>query len=121
MNGAFATSSSASAIASWRTLVRPYDSLIAPPRWWFRASSLALLAPQPPRRWLRCERSEPRNHPCRHSSVDLVDDLLGVPLEVLDLLLERLGVGTHDVRHAEADDAVGDALVLQALDAVGGV
>src|SRR6478736_5217402 len=90
MNGALATSSSASAIASWRTLVR---------------SRLALLIAQSP----------------RVSSVDLVDDVLGVPLEMSDLLVQRLRVGALDVGDTEADDAVGDALVLQALDAVDGV
>src|SRR4051794_18583640 len=52
------------------------------------------------------------------TSAGLRDDVLGVPLEVLDLLLERLGVGSDDVGHPEAHDAVGDALVLQPLDAV---
>ena len=35
-----------------------------------------------------------------------------------DLGIERLGVLTHDVGNPEADDDVGDALVLEALDAV---
>src|SRR6478735_6851989 len=118
MNGALSMSFSASAIASWRGLVR---SLIGSPRWWFRDGCCATSSTTVPR-WSRKARWRlSRNHPQRRSSVDLVDDLLGVPLEVLDLLLERLGVRAHDVRHPEADDAVRDALVLQALDAVGGV
>ncbi len=51
---------------------------------------------------------------CEH----LGDDRVGVLLEVLDLRLERLGVRALDVGHPEADDAVGDALVLEPLDAV---
>ena len=54
----------------------------------------------------------------RHVTRSPSDDALGVALEVLDLLLEGLGVGALDVGHPEADDAVGDALVLEALDAV---
>ena len=36
------------------------------------------------------------------------------------LFVQRLGVGSHDVGDPEADDHVGDALVLQTLDAVDG-
>src|SRR5687767_2934175 len=48
----------------------------------------------------------------------LGDDLLGELLQMLDLLRQRLGVGTLDVRIAEADDRIGDTAVRQALAAV---
>src|SRR6516165_261403 len=41
--------------------------------------------------------------------------------EIADLGVQWLGVVAHDVGIAEADDRIGDALVLQALDAVGSV
>src|SRR5882757_7087935 len=50
----------------------------------------------------------------------LRDDVLREPLQVADLVVERLGVLPHDVGDSEADDDVGDALVLEALDAVEG-
>src|SRR5690242_2240420 len=49
------------------------------------------------------------------------DDGVGVAAEVGELGVQGLGVGAGDVGPAEADDEVGDALVLQAADAVGGV
>src|SRR5688572_8176831 len=55
------------------------------------------------------------------SSLDLRDDRLGEPLEVLDLLRQRLRVGTLDVRQPEPDDHIGDPAVLEALAAVDGV
>src|SRR5579859_2925869 len=55
------------------------------------------------------------------SGVDGRDHRVGVAVQVVDLLLQRLRVRTHDVRHAESDDDVGDALVLEPLHAVDGV
>ena len=49
------------------------------------------------------------------------DDGVGVAAEVGELVVEGFGVGAGGVGPAEADDDVGDALVLQAAHAVEGV
>lgn len=49
------------------------------------------------------------------------DHVFGEHLQVADLRFQRLGVGSLDIRDAEADDDVRDAFVLEPLDAIQGV
>src|SRR6185437_5674477 len=51
----------------------------------------------------------------------LRDHVLREHLQIADLVLQRLGVISLGVGDAEAHDDVGDALVLEPFDAVGGV
>ena len=50
--------------------------------------------------------------------LDLGDHGVGEPPKVIDLVLEGLDVGSHDIGPAEADDHVGDTLFLEASDPV---
>ena len=54
------------------------------------------------------------------TGLQLGDDLFCEGLEVTDLGVQRLGVLAHGVGDSEADDDVGNALVLKAFDAVEG-
>src|SRR5258705_12862742 len=54
-----------------------------------------------------------------HQALQLGDDLFPVLLDGANLVLQGLGVGTDDVGDPEAHHDVGDATVLETLDAVG--